>query len=396
MARGGIRARRASVHRRPDGRARRSPFTRAWPAQPAQRALRIRQRPVEPAPFIIPRWQSAKSYLTGSAGSSRRSDAVMSRRHPPARARVARQPQAPPEADHVRVERHDQLRRGTRVHTPRSTASRRTIQRRNRFSRLQALPVDGRGKKYDTPGWTARRPPSDVERQRAASRTTRSAGSTSARRRRARAGRTLRPIPPRRSSAAVASISATRSSPRVQRCTSGANARRVARGIEAADVLRRATGPSTASTRSIDCSTLATRPNASAAAQNPTTSRSRASEYRRTISIGSAMRRGPVVPREPVQRRSIRRRAAPRQPARSGPLAAGVDGASRSSSRLMPRRRPRPNDRGARHLVVHVDDPPTDDRRRHRAAQRPAVERRVARPRSRLRQVHRRRDATGR
>jgi len=32
-------------------------------------------------------------------------------------------------------------------HTPRSSASRRTIQRRNRFIRLQALPPDGRGKK---------------------------------------------------------------------------------------------------------------------------------------------------------------------------------------------------------------------------------------------------------
>jgi hypothetical protein len=36
---------------------------------------------------------------------------------------------------------------GTRVQTPRSSASRRTIHRRNRFSRLHALPVEGRGKK---------------------------------------------------------------------------------------------------------------------------------------------------------------------------------------------------------------------------------------------------------
>jgi hypothetical protein len=34
---------------------------------------------MKPHAFIIPRWQSAKSYFTGSAGSSRRSDAVMSR-----------------------------------------------------------------------------------------------------------------------------------------------------------------------------------------------------------------------------------------------------------------------------------------------------------------------------
>jgi hypothetical protein len=36
---------------------------------------------------------------------------------------------------------------GTFVQTPRSKASWRTIHRRNRFSRLQALPVDARGKK---------------------------------------------------------------------------------------------------------------------------------------------------------------------------------------------------------------------------------------------------------
>ena len=34
---------------------------------------------LKPHAFIIPRWQSEKSYLTGSSGSSRRSDAVMSR-----------------------------------------------------------------------------------------------------------------------------------------------------------------------------------------------------------------------------------------------------------------------------------------------------------------------------
>jgi hypothetical protein len=36
---------------------------------------------------------------------------------------------------------------GTRVQTPRSSASRLTIHRRNRLSRLQALPFDGLGKK---------------------------------------------------------------------------------------------------------------------------------------------------------------------------------------------------------------------------------------------------------
>jgi len=36
---------------------------------------------------------------------------------------------------------------GTRVQTPRSSASFRTIQRRKRFKRLQALPLEGCGKK---------------------------------------------------------------------------------------------------------------------------------------------------------------------------------------------------------------------------------------------------------
>jgi hypothetical protein len=35
----------------------------------------------------------------------------------------------------------------TQGQTPRSSASRRTIQRRNRFRRLQPDPADGRGKK---------------------------------------------------------------------------------------------------------------------------------------------------------------------------------------------------------------------------------------------------------
>ncbi len=43
--------------------------------------------------------------------------------------------------------------------TPRSSASCRTIQRRNRFNRLQALPLDGRGKKNPTPRARARASP---------------------------------------------------------------------------------------------------------------------------------------------------------------------------------------------------------------------------------------------
>jgi hypothetical protein len=34
---------------------------------------------LNPHAFIMPMWHNAKSYLTGSSGSRRRSDAVMSR-----------------------------------------------------------------------------------------------------------------------------------------------------------------------------------------------------------------------------------------------------------------------------------------------------------------------------
>jgi len=34
---------------------------------------------LKPHAFIIPMWHNAKSYFTGSCGSSRRSDAVISR-----------------------------------------------------------------------------------------------------------------------------------------------------------------------------------------------------------------------------------------------------------------------------------------------------------------------------
>jgi len=46
----------------------------------------------------------------------------------------------------------------TSVHVPKSMASCRTIQRRNRLRRLQAPPDEGREKKYATPGFGRRRP----------------------------------------------------------------------------------------------------------------------------------------------------------------------------------------------------------------------------------------------
>jgi len=95
----------------------------------------------------MPRWQTEKSYFTGSAGSSFRSDAVMSRaiRHPGLVYSVRRR-QRPTRITCVSSGTIN-FAGDTRFHTPRSSASRRTIQRRNRFNRLQPDPAEGRGKK---------------------------------------------------------------------------------------------------------------------------------------------------------------------------------------------------------------------------------------------------------
>jgi hypothetical protein len=95
----------------------------------------------------MPTWHSAKSKRTGSSGSIARSAAVISAAifQPGLRYPVSRR-QRPSRITWVSsgtISRDG----GTRDHTPRSIASRRTIQRRNRFRRLQALPADGRGKK---------------------------------------------------------------------------------------------------------------------------------------------------------------------------------------------------------------------------------------------------------
>ena len=100
-----------AVHRRADGR-RDSGRVRARGRQtPRSGHCASACARLKPHAFIIPRWQSAKSYLTGSSGSSARSDAVMSRAIAPARARIARQPQTAADADDVGVERHDELGR---------------------------------------------------------------------------------------------------------------------------------------------------------------------------------------------------------------------------------------------------------------------------------------------
>ena len=94
----GMRASRASTSASPSsGWSRRPPPPTpqsAWPKQSppthfaatflergrhAPRSGHVHLARPNPHAFIIPRWHSAKSYLTGSSGSSRRSEAVMSR-----------------------------------------------------------------------------------------------------------------------------------------------------------------------------------------------------------------------------------------------------------------------------------------------------------------------------
>ena len=147
--------------RRPGWRASATRFTveRMVAATAAVYAARGRQTPrsghcasfcarLNPHAFIIPRWQSEKSYLTGSSGSSaaqRRRDVARHRASPGScSASAARQ--RPTRITWV-SSGTTSADGGTRDHTPRSSASRRTIQRRNRFNRLQPLPADGRGKK---------------------------------------------------------------------------------------------------------------------------------------------------------------------------------------------------------------------------------------------------------
>ena len=87
------------------------PCTRAWPADATQRTLRVACGAVEPARVHHPEVAEREVVLhriVRIERAQRRGDVA---RHPPARAGVARQPQAPADADHVRVERHDQLRR---------------------------------------------------------------------------------------------------------------------------------------------------------------------------------------------------------------------------------------------------------------------------------------------
>ena len=95
----------------------------------------------------MPTWQSEKSNRTGSAGSIARSEAVMSAAiRQPGDVYVVSRRQRPSRMTCVSSGTIS-LPAGIAVHAPRSTASRRTIHRRNRLRRLHALPAEGRGKK---------------------------------------------------------------------------------------------------------------------------------------------------------------------------------------------------------------------------------------------------------
>ena len=95
----------------------------------------------------MPTWQIEKSKRTGSPGSSARRVAVMSAAiFQPALEYFVSRRQWPSRITCVSSGTIN-FAAGTCVHTPRSISSDRTIQRRNRFSRLQALPAEGRGKK---------------------------------------------------------------------------------------------------------------------------------------------------------------------------------------------------------------------------------------------------------
>ena len=163
-------------------------------------------------------------------------------RHLPARRRLPRQAEAPAQPDDVRVERHHQLRRrharpaagidGVAPHHPaqeqvqplaRAAAGRPREEvavagTRRDGAAVGRAHVDGAG---------ARR-----RRRRAPARRRPRAGSWPA---------TKAPSidPCSRSIACSTSISATRSAPRIQRCTTGVSARASRRGIEVADVARR-------------------------------------------------------------------------------------------------------------------------------------------------------------
>ena len=134
---------------------------------------------------------------------------------------------------------------GTRDHTPRSSASWRTIQRRNRFRRLQPTRPTGAERNSRRPAvlrHAGRTPAVEIERQRTRREAVERAFDVVGARRRRPRRRTPRSIRRGRSSDACIQISATISGSRVQRWTMSANAAR--RGADrSAGRTRPARGP---------------------------------------------------------------------------------------------------------------------------------------------------------
>ena len=293
------------------------------------------------------------------------------RRHPPARAPVPRQPQAPPQPDDVHVERHDQLRRRQprpdaqidRVgphHPPqeqvhalaRAAGSTAAGRSRRRRSAGVARPggrdrAPGRGSR--TTRWPRRRrrkrgrAPSQEERLDRPG-LGRSSGAG-----RARAGRDR-----------LRASSGARGARTRPRPATGRSARRRTAGV----------GPRTASSRSIDCRTLATRPNARAAAQNPTTSRSAGIRVAADDLDRVRDRRRPVVVVVEAVEGFLQARG----------RSTGLAPRARSASARRPARRARACPLGLRLVMPPRPPPRTPPPRRRRRSRRPSCRRRSSRP----------------
>ena len=174
-----------------------------------------------------------------------------------------------------------------RVHVPRSIPSRRTIQRRNRFRRLHALPADGRAKKPWAPARPVARPYTRVTSScRARSQKRSSPGKMSGAEGVSPSAKNCSTDPAASSICLRIQMSAARSRPRVQRCprcSSPALSRSGSKFRTNSD----GDGPITLSSASMEARILATRPKASPAAQNATISASAGLPNGRTRSIGS-------------------------------------------------------------------------------------------------------------
>ena len=237
MGEAGLGARRASGSPSSGWSPRPPPSTHAWPADPTQRTLRVRLRAIEAAGVHHPEVAQREVVLhriVRIEPAQRRRDVARHRASPGwCSASAAGSGRRGSRA--CRAARSS-LAGDTRVQTPRSSASRRTIQRRNRFSRLQraARPTAAeRNSRRPAAAAPGRRPPADRAPARA-SRSCRAPRSTSsAPRIVALEEERLRSIPARSSICCSSHSSATRSAPRVQRWTMPANAGAVAARIEA-------------------------------------------------------------------------------------------------------------------------------------------------------------------